>query len=42
MTVRSLWQCTLAELRWRRLPETVLSSLVGRLVQVACALVERP
>jgi len=32
----------LIEQRWHRLPEEVLSSLVGRPVQVTCVLVERP
>lgn len=31
----------LIEHRWHKLPEDVLSSLVGRPVQVACVLVER-
>ena len=37
---RSRYTCELMELRWHVLPEDVLSSLVGRPVQVKTVLVE--
>ena len=39
---RSRYVQDLIEHRWHRLPEEVLSNLVGRPVQVTCVLVERP